>query len=734
MNLFLFTQFFYLLCNNFILIRELMSTLIPNFPITDPTWVFFIVLCIILFAPIIFNRLRIPHLIGMIIAGTLIGPYGFNVLLYDSSFELFGRVGIFYIMFLAGLEMDMVGLRQNSTKGTVFGLLTFAAPFVIGYLLGVYVLHYSCMASLLLACIFASHTLVTYPIVSRYGLSRHPAVTISIGATVVALFLSLLILAAISGTYNSDMEGWLFWLVFTLKCVAYIAFVFLVFPKVIRWFFCNYGDSVSQFTFSLALVFFSGAMAALAGLEGIMGAFLAGIILNRYIPHVSPLMNRLEFVGNALFIPYFLIGVGMIINVRLLADTDTLLVVAIMLLVATVSKAIPAWGIMRIFKMSRAEGVMMFGLTDAHAAGALAMVMVGTKLEIAPGEYLMNHSVLNGVVMIILFSCIISSIATERGAAKLAHEVQESPVKHEGDDEKILVPLYNPYTMQDLVSVAMLMRNAKLGRGLIGLNVVIDDEHADARKQFGEQMLDKAVKIAAASDVRMQTQNRLGTNVASAILHAMKELDASEIVMGMHHQKNNVLDSFYGTITQSLLTGMSRQLTIAKLIIPSNTLRRIIVAVPPKAEFEKGFHRWMSRIARMGAQLGCRVNFHATKETLPFIEGYIKKNHKDVRAEFILLDSWDNLILLTGEVNYDHLLVIVSSRRGSISYRQSFEELPTLINKYFANNSLLLLFPDQTGEDEDLISFIEPVKSDKAATWSPTGWISRAMKMHLNND
>lgn len=711
-----------------------MNSLIPTLPIVDPTWVFFIVLCIILFAPIIFRSLHIPHLIGMILAGTLIGPYGFDVLLHDSSFELFGRVGIFYIMFLAGLEMDLVGLRKNYSKGTVLGLLTFVFPFVVGYVVGVYVLHYSSMASLLLACIFASHTLVTYPIVGRYGLSRHPAVTISVGATVVALSLALLILAAISGTYNSNMNGWLFWLVFIAKCAAYIAFLFLFFPKLIRWFFCRYGDSVSQFTFALTLVFFSGAMATVAGLEGIMGAFLAGIILNRYIPHVSPLMNRLEFVGNALFIPYFLIGVGMIINVRLLADTDTIFVVAIMLLVATVTKIIPAWLTQKTYRMNRAEGMLMFGLTDAHAAGALAMVMVGTKLEIAPGEYLMNNSVLNGVVMIILFSCIISSLATEQGAKKLAQHIQQNPIKHEGDDEKILVPIYNPYTMQDIVTVSMLMRNGSLGRGLIGLNVVVDDDHTDARKQFGEQLLDKAVKIAAASDVRMQTQNRLGTNVSSAILHAMKELDASEIVMGLHHQKNNMLDSFYGPITKGLLTGMSRQLTIVKLIIPANTLRRIIVAVPPKAEFEKGFHRWMSRIARMGAQLGCRVHFHAVKETLPFIEGYIKKNHKDVRAEYFVLDSWDNLILLTGEVNDDHLLVVVTSRRGSISYQQSFQELPTLLNKYFANNSLLLLFPDQTGEDEDLISFTEPVKQSQTATWSLTSWIARAMKSHLNND
>ena len=391
-----------------------------HLPITDPTWIFFLVLMIILFAPIILGRLRIPHIIGMILAGVVIGKYGFNILERDSSFELFGKVGIYYIMFLAGLEMDLENLKKNLSKAFVFGVLTFFIPFSIGMWVGMSFLKFSVGTSMLLSSIFASHTLVAYPIVGRYGMSRHVSVSISIGGTMFALTVALFVLAGISGIYKGELDSGS-WIWFIVKCVGYCAFVFLVFPKFARWFFRKYEDNVMQYIFVLALVFLSAALAELAGMEGIFGAFLAGLVLNRLIPHVSPLMNRTEFVGNALFIPYFLIGVGMLINLgALFSGGDTIKVVVVMLVVATVTKWIAAWITQLIYRMSKSSRQMMFGLSNAHAAGALAMVMVGTKIEITPGTFLMNEDMLNGVVIMILFSCIVSSLVTEHAARAMA--------------------------------------------------------------------------------------------------------------------------------------------------------------------------------------------------------------------------------------------------------------------------------------------------------------------------
>lgn len=679
-----------------------------HLPITDPTWIFFLVLMIILFAPILLGRLRIPHIIGMILAGVVIGKYGFNILERDSSFELFGKVGIYYIMFLAGLEMDLENLKKNLSKALVFGVLTFGIPFAVGVYVGVHLLHFSIGTSLLLAGIFASHTLVAYPIVGRYGVSRHASVSVSIGGTMFALTVALFVLAGISGMYRGELNSGS-WILFIAKCFAYCAFVWMAFPRLARWFFRTYEDNVMQYIFVLSLVFLSAALAELAGLEGIFGAFLAGLLLNRLIPHVSPLMNRTEFVGNALFIPYFLIGVGMLINLKALFNGgETIKVVTVMVLVATLTKWVAAWVTQKIYGMTVLARRMLFGLSNAHAAGALAMVMVGMKIETAPGQFLMNEDMLNGVVIMILFSCIISSVVTEHAARALAlsEENGEQNPARDKEEERMLVAIANPETVEPLVNMALMMREPKSKKELLGVTVEVEYDEAKKQAKLAQRRknLEHAVRIAAAVDVPMKTRCRLSTNVATGILNTAGEMNASEVVLGLHH-KHGLVDSFLGNFTQSLLKGTHRQLMIVKCVMPVNVMRRIVVAVPPKAEYEAGFYKWVERVARIGAQLGCRVHFWGHPDTLPRIKGYIAKFHDSVRAEYSELDDWGDLLLLTGQVAYDHLLVIVSARKGSISYRSSFEELPDQITRYFSDNSLLLVYPDQSGDPQEKVTF-----------------------------
>ena len=682
-----------------------------HLPITDPTWIFFLVLMIILFAPIILGRLRIPHIIGMILAGVVIGKYGFNILERDSSFELFGKVGIYYIMFLAGLEMDLENLKKNLGRAFVFGLLTFAIPFAVGMWVGMSLFGFSVGASLLLSSIFASHTLVAYPIVGRYGLSRHASVSISIGGTMFALTVSLFVLAGISGIYKGELDSGS-WMLFVLKCVAYCVFVFWIFPRFARWFFRKYEDNVMQYIFVLALVFLSAALAELAGMEGIFGAFLAGLVLNRLIPHVSPLMNRTEFVGNALFIPYFLIGVGMLINLgTLFSGGETLKVVLVMVVVATVTKWIAAWLTQKIYRMSKASRQMLFGLSNAHAAGALAMVMVGTKIEIAPGEYLMNEGMLNGVVIMILFSCIISSMVTEHAARTmaLAEENGEMDMSRGKEDERMMVSIANPETVEPLVNMALLMRNPKSKKELLAVTVEVEYDEAKKQAKLAQRRksLEHAARIASAVDVPMKTRCRLSTNAATGILNTASEMNATEIVLGLHH-KHGLLDSFLGSFAQSILKGTHRQLMIVKCLMPVNTMRRLMVAVPPKAEYEAGFYKWVERLARIGGQLGCRVHFWAHPDTIQRISGYMEKFHSGVRVEFSTMDDWDDLLMMSSKVAYDHLTVIVSARKGAISYQPSFEELPNQITKYFSNSSLMLIYPDQLGDPLENFTFSSP--------------------------
>lgn len=701
-----------------------------HLPITNPTWIFFLVLCIILFAPMVFSKLHIPHLTGMILAGVLIGQHGFNLLERDASFELFGKVGIYFIMTLAGLEMDLQNLKQNKSKGFTFGIITTAIPFLFGYLAGYYFLDYSIEASLLLACIFASHTLVAYPIVGRYGLSKSPAVTISVVATMIALLYSLLFLAGISGTVKGNTDAW-FWIFFAVKFSVYILGLFFVMPKLLRVFFRHYSEPILQFTFTLAVVLFSAATAELCGFEGILGAFLAGLVLNRFVPKTSPLMNRIEFVGNALFIPYFLIGVGMLVNVApLFQEKEAVIVVVIMVIASTLSKYIAALVSRIMFHMTHSEGVMMFGLTEAHAAGALAMVMVGVNLKTESGEPLMNNAVLDGVVMTILISCIISSIATDQAAKKLKMQQEGTAKSHRRDstpldDEKMLIPVNSTSNIEPLMSTAVMMRNRKLNRGLICINIVNDANVNSQTQAHSKECLDMAAKYANAADVPVQTQSRLAVNFVTATVHAFHENSASEVLIGMHRRRHND-QSFLGLFAGGLIKRLSRQIIIVNMQMPTNTIRKIVVAVPEKAEFEKGFYRWINRIARMAEDLGRPVIFYATEETNLLILNYMRERHKTAPADYEILESWSDFPALRHEISSDTLLVVVTSRKGSISYQNAFAHLPEQIAENFADKSLMLIYPDQQEENNEAYAFVDPHQYDRSsATNRISKWLSK---------
>ena len=700
-----------------------------HFPVTDPTWIFFLVLIIILFAPMILGRLRIPHIIGMILAGVVVGKYGFNILERDSSFELFGKVGLYYIMFLAGLEMDMDDFKKNRTKGLVFGMFTFLIPMGLGIWSSMSMLNYGFLTSVLLASMYASHTLIAYPIISRYGLSRQRTVSITIGGTAVTVVLALMVLAVIGGMYKGEDVGGLFWVLLVAKVVLLFGLIIFLMPRISRWFFRTYEDAVMQFIFVLAMVFLGGGLMELVGMEGILGAFLAGLVLNRFVPHVSPLMNRLEFVGNALFIPYFLIGVGMIIDVRcLFTEGEALKVAVVMTVVATFSKWLAAWITQKIYGMKKVEGSLIFGLSNAQAAATLAAVLIGHGIIMENGERLLNDDVLNGTVVMILFTCIISSVVTERAARKMVTQENLMEGSEGKEQERILIPVANPETIEGLVGMA-LMRHPKQKESLVALSVINDNNTSETKELIGKRNLERTAMIAAAADASVKAVLRYDLNIAQGIIHTQKEYAVTDIVIGLH-RKTNLMDSFFGTMTENLLKGTNRQIMIAKLLMPVNTLRRIVVAVPDKAEYEKGFLKWMTQLCRMGKQLGCRVHFFATEDTLKHLRALTEKQEANTFTEFSLLEEWDDLLLLTGQVNYDHLFVVVSSRKGSISYQTSFERLPSQISKYFANNSLLIVYPDQLGDDpQEIVSFSDPRGQSETRVYDNVGkWFYKWFK------
>lgn len=711
-----------------------MIHLAQYFPITDPTLTFFVVLLIILLAPIIMGKLRIPHIIGMVLAGVVVGKYGLNILVRDNSFELFGRVGLYYIMFLAALEMDMESIRKNRNRLLIFALLTFTVPLLLTYFMGIHLLNYGITASLLLGCIMASNTLVAYPIVSRYGLQRKPSVTLSVGSSIISLIFSLIMLAAIVASNKG--EGSIgFWLFFVSKFVIYCAGAIFLLPRLTRWFLRRYSDAVMQFIFVLASLFLCAALSAAIGLEGIFGAFLSGLILNRYIPSVSPLKNRLEFIGNAVFIPYFLIGVGMLINVRLLFTGGGILWAVICItLFGTLGKAIAAYAACFGFRMPISSGHMMFGMTSAHAAGAIAMVMVGMNLLGEDGAPLVSAQMLNAVIVMILFTCIISSVITEQSAQRIILRDKELPVEahRKANDQRILVPVKYPEYAERLMNMAILMLNRKQTRGLVALNVVYDGEHMHRNMEQGNRLLEQMTQYCAGSDIQIQTQTRIAANIANGIKHAFKEFQATEILIGMHTHKE-VSTKFWGEFHQSLFNGLNQQITMARLAQPLNTIRRIQVAVPSRAEFEPGFYRWLERLSRIAGNLECRIQFHGRTETLSLVNEYIKNRHPQVRADYSNMDHWNELPKLANDVADDHLFVIVTARKGTVSYKNALEYLPDEIQRYFNGKNLVIIFPDQYG-DQEVMTYSQSQHTEERSAWeSLARWIDKRRKMLSKN-
>lgn len=596
-----------------------------DFPITDPTWIFFLVLVIILFAPIVLERLRIPHIIGMILAGIVIGEHGFNILARDSSFELFGKVGLYYIMFLAGLEMNMEDFKSIRMKATVLGLLAFIIPLGIGVWTNQHLLGYGLITSVLLASMYASHTLIAYPIVIRYGINRQRAVSIAVGGTAVTDTLTLLVLAVISGMYKGETSD-MFWIWLVMKVIVVSAVIMLTFPRIGRWFFRRYSDQVVQYIFVMAMVFLGAGLMEWVGMEGILGAFLAGLVLNRLIPHVSPLMSHLEFVGNALFIPYFLIGVGMLINVNVLfGHIDSLKVASVMIVVALLGKWIASWLTQKIYRMKPVERELMFGLSNAQAAATLAAVLVGYNIILPSGERLLNEDVLNGTILLILVTCVVSSFITEHAAKRIAMDDAELDEEKEQKKERILIPVANPETLERLMQLALVVRDEKRTDNLVALNVINDNNDSVRLEMRGKRSLERAAQIAASANVPLKTVSRFDLNIATGILHTAKETESTTIVIGLHN-KSNLVDSFFGNLTEDLLKNTYQQVMIARFQMPVNTLRRIIVAVPPKSEFEHGFVKWITHLCRMSSQLGCRLHFFAHPQTLGYIKGYIQKS------------------------------------------------------------------------------------------------------------
>ena len=663
----------------------LASTIDFTLPLADPVLKFLLILLIILAAPLLLNKLRIPHLLGLIIAGAIIGPHGFNLVLRDSSIILSGTAGLLYIMFLAGLEIDMADFKRNSTKSLAFGMYTFLIPMILGTVVGIWVLRFNVLTSVLLASMFASHTLIAYPIISKLGISKNKAVSITVGGTMITDTLALLVLTIIVGMATGQVND-MFWIRLGVSILIFALIVLFGFPFIGRWFFKHVHDNISQYIFVLVMVFLGSFLAQVAGMEAIIGAFLSGLALNRLIPQSSPLMNRVEFVGNAIFIPFFLLGVGMLIDYRtFFTSFETIKVGLIMIIVATAAKYIAAWMTQKTFHLSTDQRSVIFGLSNAQAAATLAAVMVGYNVITgtdANGEpiRLLNESVLNGTILMILVTCTIASFAAQKGAHNIAAQDISDKEENKKESEHILIPVSNEETVEELVNLSLAIKSPQNKNGLFALKV-IDNHHSDekALKQ-SRRVLQTAVNTAAATDTRMKDLLRYDLSVSNAIASVVKEREITDLVVGLHKEKD-IPAAFLGHIVESVLAESSVSTFIYKPAQPISTVRRHLIIIPELAEKEIGFNQIIFRLRNVTQNTGAATVFYGSEATLNALKKLLAK--KSGEASYIEFNDWDDFLIVFRDIKPDDTMWIILSRKEGLSYAPAMARIPKYLNKYF---------------------------------------------------
>lgn len=674
----------------------LLSNLEFSLPFTNPVLKFLIILIIILLAPILLNKLRIPHILGLIVAGAVIGPNGFNLLLRDSSIILSGTAGLLYIMFLAGLEIDMNEFKKNKFKSLLFGLFTFSIPMVFGVLVGYFVLKFSLLTSILLASMFASHTLIAYPILGKFGVTKNRAVNLVVGGTMITDTLALFVLAIVIGM-TKDAVSSAFWIRLFISIIIFGFVVLHVFPIIGRWFLKRYHDNISQYIFVLVMLFLGAFLAEVAGIEAIIGALLSGFALNRLIPSTSPLMNRIEFVGNAIFIPFFLIGVGMLIDFRaFFTDFDTILVAIVMTVAVTLAKFIAAWATQKSFKFSADERRIIFGLSIAHAAVTLATVTVGYNIiigESPTGEpiRLLGDSILNGTIIMILVTCTISTFVVQKGARNLSlFQSTARDKSYTENEEKILVAVNNHDTVEELINLSSIIKSKENKQSLFALHIIKNETTDVLAETNAVKILDKASHIASATDMHLNKLLRYDVNILNGVLNVIREQKITDLVSGLHI-KQDISESFLGELTEGILSKSNATVFIYKPLQPISTIKRHIVIMPNHVENEFGFPFWLDNIWNISYNTGAKIIFYGTEPTIKVIKSVHSEHPID--ADFITFYNWKNAKELSNSIKLDDNLIFVLTRKDEPSYNKNIKNISVYLNRYFKSNSFILVCP-----------------------------------------
>lgn len=661
---------------------------IIELPVKDPVLEFTIILLVILVSPVAFRKFKIPGILGLIVSGIIIGPSGFNLIEKSHAIDLFATIGMLFLMFIAGLDLDQQQFRRTRFKSLLFGLLTYTVPFGIGLPVCYYILDYNLITSLMIANMFATHTMVSYPVVTRLRLTRNEAVAVATGGTVITDTLVLLVLAAITGTVNGGEGSALYGTLFA-SFILFLLFVVFAVPPVSRWALRRLeDDNYSQFVYVILAVFICAMLAKVAGLEPIIGAFAAGFVLNRLIPAESILRNRIDFSGNALFIPFFLISVGMIVDLRIIfSGPKAIIIAAILTAVALAGKYAASEIASRILRFTADQRRLLFGLTSSHAAAILAVIMVGYRIGI------IDENVINGTIILILVTCLVSSVVTESAGRRIAiNSNDRSAQPDDSSHETVIVSLSNPQTMERLLDLALALKKKNHNNVLYGLFVVDDDEKATETLALARSTLDLAGSRAMAAERKIETLATIDNNVSSGIKRVAREKSATDIIMGLPG-KPNLADLLFGRSLEQLITNSSQNIYVYNPARPLNLYKRIHCLLPPLAEKDTNFIHILDKVICLAEDNAMPVESWSFYRTSGIIENHIKKRGSNILHKPHSFTEEKKLNEAKPVIGSSDLLVLITPQRGSVLYRMSYDAYLKRIHKEYPENGYLIIYP-----------------------------------------
>jgi Kef-type K+ transport system membrane component KefB len=667
-----------------------------HLPLNNPVLILSVVLLIILIAPLIFKRFKIPGIFGLIISGVIISPNALQIIEKSKDIELFSTIGLLYIMFLAGLEIDLQEYRKNQRTSFLFGFLTFIIPLGLGMLVCLEFFQMSILSSLLLSSMFSTHTLLSYPIVSSMGISKNRAVQIAIGGTIITDTAVLILLGVITSAVQGQLDNQ-FWIKLIISLTLLLGIIMFVIPRISRWFFRNIeGQNSTQYIYVLAIVFISAFLSQLAGVEPIIGAFLAGLALNKIIPHNSSLMNRIIFIGNTLFIPFFLISVGMLVDLRVLFHGyNALIFAAVLSGVALITKFLAAWLTQIIYKYNKYERNIIFGLSSSHAAATMAVILVGFKLK------LLDINAVNGTIILILITSMVSSFVTERAARKIALNEKSATIE---DDtlERILIPISNPDNIQRLIDFSLIVKDPKSLEPIFPLSIVTEsneseidsDESKTYQKGVNKQLIEKVVEQYSSNDQKVEILKKVDLNIVDGILRTARAYNATDILVNYKTNAASTSDLIFGAITDSLISKTNQLLILCKIIQPLNSFSKVIVILSPNSEIENGFIYAIKKIDRIMKQLGRTKILYGTENTIKAFQRAIRDKNKQF-YDYRVTELFDDNAFFKKEVSDDTFFIILNARKRTISYDLNVDNVPRYLNKNLDYTSYVVFYPHQ---------------------------------------